>query len=241
MIFGSFLAALGQLGDRRFLRVMGIGLALTLVLLLGVYAGFVQLVDWFTPETLTLPWVGEVHWAKDLLGWGSILLMIALSVFLMVPVAALFSGLFLEDVADAVEERHYPALPAVKRMGIYQSLIGSVNFFGVLIAVNAVALVLYAFVGPFAPLMFWAVNGYLLGREYFQTVAYRRMDRRAAQALRRAWRGRIWLAGALMAAPLSLPFVNLIIPVLGVATFTHLFHRTMAEEARALPSRSRDI
>jgi len=168
-------------------------------------------------------------------------LMIALSVFLMVPVAALFSGLFLEDVADAVEERHYPALPAVKRMGIYQSLIGSVNFFGVLIAVNAVALVLYAFVGPFAPLMFWAVNGYLLGREYFQTVAYRRMDHRAAQALRRAWRGRIWLAGTLMAAPLSLPFVNLLIPVLGVATFTHLFHRIRAEEARALPSRSRDI
>jgi hypothetical protein len=27
-----------------------------------------------------------------------------------------------------------------------------------------------------------------------------------------------------MAAPLSLPLVNLLIPVLGVATFTHLVH-----------------
>ena len=50
MIFGSFLAALGQLGDRRFLRVMGIGLVLTFALLLGVYAGFVQLVDWADPR-----------------------------------------------------------------------------------------------------------------------------------------------------------------------------------------------
>ena len=115
------------------------------------------------------------------------------------------------------------------------------NFFGVLIVVNTVALLLYAFVGPFAPLMFWAVNGYLLGREYFQTVAARRMTRAEAKALRKAHRGKIWLAGTLMAAPLSLPFVNLVIPVLGVATFTHLFHRIGAEGARALPSRSRDI
>ncbi len=241
MILGSFLAAIGQLTDRRFLRVAGIGLALSLALLVGVYAGFVQLVDWLTPDRLTLPWVGEVPWVNDLLGWGSLLLMMGLSVFLMVPVAALFSGLFLEDVAQAVEDRHYPGLAQVPHRGVYDSLIGSVNFFGVLLVANLLALLLYFFVGPFAPLLFWAVNGYLLGREYFQTVAYRRMDRRAAQALRRAWRGRIWLAGALMAAPLSLPFVNLIIPVLGVATFTHLFHRIMAEEARALPSRTRDI
>jgi uncharacterized protein involved in cysteine biosynthesis len=37
--------------------------------------------------------------------------------------------------------------------------------------------------------------------------------------------GKVWLAGILMAAPLSIPLVNLVIPVLGVATFTHLFHR----------------
>ena len=33
------------------------------------------------------------------------------------------------------------------------------------------------------------------------------------------------LAGALMAAPLSIPLVNLVIPVIGAATFTHMFHR----------------
>ena len=29
----------------------------------------------------------------------------------------------------------------------------------------------------------------------------------------------------LMALPLSIPLVNLVIPILGAATFTHLFHR----------------
>lgn len=232
MIFGDFLKALGQLTDRRFLKVVLLGIALSLALLFAVYAGFVQLLDWLTPETLTLPWVGEVTWVQDLLGWGSILLMIGLSVFLMVPVAAAFTGIFLDEVAEAVEDRHYPALPPAPRLTVYETLIDSVNFFGVLVAVNVAALLLYAFVGPLAPLMFWAVNGYLLGREYFQMAAMRRLGRQGARTLRKRNGGQIWVAGMLMAAPLSLPLVNLVIPVLGAATFTHMFHRLNGDKPR---------
>ena len=96
MIFADFAKALGQFFDPRFLRVLLIGVALSLALLFGVYAGFVQILDWLTPETFTLPWVGEVTWVRDLLGWGSLALMIGLSVFLMVPVASAFTGLFLD-------------------------------------------------------------------------------------------------------------------------------------------------
>jgi uncharacterized protein involved in cysteine biosynthesis len=53
----------------------------------------------------------------------------------------------------------------------------------------------------------------------------RRLGRKGAKALRARHNGAIWLAGTLMAAPLSFPLVNLFIPVLGVATFTHMFHR----------------
>ncbi len=35
----------------------------------------------------------------------------------------------------------------------------------------------------------------------------------------------IMLAGALMAIPLTIPLVGLFIPILGAATFTHLYHR----------------
>ena len=75
------------------------------------------------------------------------------------------------------------------------------------------------------PVLFWSLNGYLLGREYFTLVAQRRIGRGEAKALWRANRARIWGAGILMAAPLSIPLINLLIPVFGVATFTHLFHR----------------
>ena len=93
-----------------------------------------------------------------------------------------------------------------------------------MVVVNLAALLILPFAGPFIPLIFWAVNGWLLGQEYFTLVAARRMPKAEAKRLRRLHRGTIWLAGALMAAPLTVPVVNLLIPVFGAATFTHLFH-----------------
>jgi uncharacterized protein involved in cysteine biosynthesis len=225
MIFTAFFKALGQIGDRRFRRVLFLGIGLSFLLLVGVYALFLGAIQWLTPETVTIPFVGEVSGLDTLLSWGSLFFMIALSVFLMMPVASAFTGLFLEDVADAVEDRHYPQLPPAKPVRIYDALIDSVNFFGAIVAVNVLALFLYPFAGPFVPVVFWAVNGYLLGREYFTLVAMRREGRQGAKALRKRHTGTIWAAGTLMAAPLSVPIINLAIPVLGVATFTHLYHR----------------
>ena len=225
MIFPSFFKALGQIGDPRFRRVMGLGVLLALALLAAVYAGFLVLINSFVPGTIDLIFVGPITGIDALLGWGSLFLMLGLSVFLMVPVASAFSGLFLEEIADAVEDRHYPGLPPVTPVRLGDSLVDSLNFLGLVIAANVLALVLYIFAGPFIPVVFWAVNGWLLGREYFTLVATRRIGREGAKALRAQNSGRIWLAGILMAAPLSVPLVNLVIPVLGVATFTHLFHR----------------
>lgn len=228
MIFADFTCALGQLGDARFRRVLVIGVLLSLALLAGVYALFLGFIQWATPESIDIPFVGPVQGLDTLLSWGSALFMIGLSVFLMVPVASVFTGLFLEDVAQAVEDRHYPSLPPVARVPFMDALIDSANFFAVLIAVNMLALLLYGFAGPFIPVVFWAVNGFLLGREYFTLVATRRLGRAGAKALRSRHAAKIWLAGTLMAAPLSVPIINLLIPVLGAATFTHMFHRLNA-------------
>lgn len=225
MILGDFLKALGQVGDPRFRRVLGLGIGLTLALLFAAYAILATVLNIFLPDTITLPLIGAVTWVDDLLSWASILLMIALSVFLMVPVASAFTGLFLDQVADAVEDRHYPTLPAARAVPLLEGLRDAVGFLGIIVAANLVALVAYVFVTPAAPFIFWALNGYLLGREYFQLVAMRRVGRAEAKAAFRRHAGSVWLAGGLMAVPLTVPIVNLLVPVLGVATFTHLYHR----------------
>ncbi|WP_415182408.1 EI24 domain-containing protein [Phaeovulum sp.] len=225
MILGSFLTALGDLLRASALKILALGIGLSLALLVGFYAGAVHVIDWLTPDTLALPWIGEVTWVKDLMSWGSLALMLVLSFFLMIPVASAFTGLFLDTVANTVEARHYPHLPPARDIPFGQSLQDSLNFLVLILAVNIAALLVYLFIGPAAPLLFWAVNGYLLGREYFQMVAQRRLDRPAARTLYRANRGRVFAAGVLMAVPLSIPVVNLVVPVLGAATFTHFFHR----------------
>lgn len=225
MILSSFRDALLQLGDGGFLRVTLMGVALAVLLLVGFSVGAIWLLGQILPSSIALPWIGSADWLGTAANWGLGVALAVLSVFLMVPVASAFSGLFLDKVAEAVEARHYPALPPARPQGLIDGLIGSVNFLGVLVLVNLLALILWPLAGPFVPVLFWAVNGYILGREYFELAAQRRMSRPEAKALRRANGGTIWLAGGLMAVPLTIPVVNLLVPVLGAATFTHLFHR----------------
>jgi uncharacterized protein involved in cysteine biosynthesis len=229
-MLGDFFRALGQLGDRRFRSVLWRGIGLTLALLVAVYVLVLNAIRVFVPDQVTLPWIGPVGGIDAILSWGSIPVILLASVFLMVPVASAFTGFFLEDVAEAVEDRHYPALPALTPVPFLTTVMDSMVFFGVLVLANLLALAIYPFAGPLAPVLFWVVNGYLLGREYFTMVAMRRVGRAGARMLRRRHAGEIWLAGTLMAAPLSVPLVNLLIPVLGIATFTHLFHRLQARD-----------
>ncbi|MBR9843943.1 MAG: hypothetical protein GYB25_12340 [Rhodobacteraceae bacterium] len=224
MIFSSFFAALSQMGDPRFRKVLGLGIVLTIALLIGAYAGLLWVLDLFVGEEAYVPVIGEVRWLDDLLSWSSLIFMVVLSVFLMVPVASAITSMFLDEVAQAVEDRHYPHLPPVPRLPFSDALRDTLAFLGVLIAANLLAFILYAVFSPFALFIFWGLNGFLLGREYFQLAAMRRLGRDGAKALRKKNWFTIWLAGTLMAIPLSLPLVNLVIPIFGAATFTHLFH-----------------
>jgi uncharacterized protein involved in cysteine biosynthesis len=223
VIFSSFAAALAQLTDPRFRGVLIRGIALTILLLFGLYAFAFWGIAWLVPDTLTLPLIGQVGLSDTLLSWGSLLLMLVLSVFLMVPVASAFTGLFLDEVADAVEARHYPHLGPAPEVNFADTIRESLTFLVVLILANAAAFLLYF--TPLAPVVFYGLNGFLLGREYYRMIAVRRMGRtEAGQSFRRNL-FTTWTAGALMAVPLTIPLVNLVVPILGVATFTHLYHR----------------
>ena len=229
MILEDFLKALRQMTDRRFQGVLWTGIGLTIALL----ASLTWILLWLLPDTLSIPWYGEVTWVSRLLDGFAVVGMLGLSIFLMVPVASLFMGIFLERIAHAVEEKHYPAAGPARGTRWTEAVMDAVSFFGLIIVVNLFGLIIYLLSNVAAPLVFWVVNGILLGREYFQLVAMRRLGRAGARQLRSRHRLEIWLAGVLMTVPLTIPIVNLCVPVLGAATFTHLYHRL----ARDLPNR----
>jgi CysZ protein len=66
-------------------------------------------------------------------------------------------------------------------------------------------------------------NGWLLGREYFELVALRHVERREATLLRRRFGPSIMLAGTLLALLSMIPLLNLVAPLFGTALMVHLF------------------
>ncbi|GAB5445229.1 EI24 domain-containing protein [Gymnodinialimonas sp.] len=239
MIINAFLKALGQLTDSRFLGVLGLGIGLTVALLVAFYAAFALAIGWMLPDSFTLPWIGEITWVDNALTFAGIPLMLLLSIFLMVPVACAFMGIFLERVAGAVEDKHYKGLPPSRELSIGEALADVAKFLGVLTLVNLVALILYLIFAPLAPILFWVVNGVLLGREYGQMVALRRENSAGAAAFRKRNRPTLFLAGVLMTVPLTIPVVNLLVPILGAATFTHLYHMLNGTSPNAVSSPGR--
>ncbi len=71
--------------------------------------------------------------------------------------------------------------------------------------------------------LYFIINGYLLGREYFELVATRRLDPRTADAMRRAHLGRVWLNGIVLALISTIPILNLLAPVISTAAMVHEF------------------
>ena len=231
IILNAFFSALGQTGDPRFRAVLLRGVGLTILLLVLACAGAIWLINWLSGSEISLPFVGAVPWLNDVLNYSGIVLVLILPVFLMVPVASAITSIFLDEVAQAVEDKHFPALPPARRIPVSEALMDGLSFLGVLIVANLLALILYAIFTPLAPFIFWAMNGFLLGREYFTLAAMRRIGRDGARKLRAKHSTTIWVAGTLMAIPLSVPLVNLVIPIIGAATFTHIYHALSGQKA----------
>lgn len=206
----------------RILRLALMGLALTVLLFVVLQSALFWAVRSFVPGSLSLPWIGTLD-VGSALSWGSLALFPLMGFFLMAPVAAGFSGLFADHVADAVEETHYPARKGVS-LDFLDGLLESVAVMLAVLAVAVLSLFVTPVLGPLAPLLFFGANGWLLGREFFQMAARRHMDQVQATTLRKANAGRVTLAGVLVAVALVIPLVNIAVPLLAAAAFTHLFH-----------------
>ena len=166
-------------------------------------------------------WVRDALVALAVLIGG--LVFLALFWLLFVAIVHLVSSFYIERVTAAVEARHYPHLGAARPLKPFATLAVTVRFIGALLLLNLLALPIYL-IPAVGVVAFYLVNGYLLGREYFELVATRRLDGGAIRALRRDHPGRLLAAGLIITLLFSLPLINLVAPIVAAAAMVHVYH-----------------
>ncbi len=226
-MISALIKGFAQLRDPVFRRVFGLSVFAAIVLF-----GALWVLAWFG-----LSWAGDAlaawgrtpdpgsfwSWVGELIFKTAAFAGLLVVSFLLFPtVMVLVMSLLLDAVAAAVEQRHYPNLPAPRDQPLGEGLGIALGFTGASLALNILALPLYL-VPLFNVFVFYLLNGYLLGREYFELVAARRLDRDKAGRMRRGHFWRILLAGMVIAILLTVPLVNLITPLVATGFMLHLF------------------
>ncbi|WP_163272447.1 sulfate transporter family protein [Chelativorans alearense] len=235
MIFDAARAAASQLFTPAFRGAFFKSLGLTLLLLAGLWLAFKELF-----EVYAMPWLdallpGLPAWA----GWLGVLAAVTAGIglalalaLLIAPITAVVAGLFLDDVAEAVETVSYPQDPPGEAVPLVPAVWLSLKFFGVVVLANLAALLLLLVPGVNI-VIFLVVNAYLLGREFFEFAAMRFRSEAEAKRLRRHHAGTIFLAGFVIAAFLAVPLLNLLTPLFAAAMMVHLHKMISARETTA--------
>ncbi|MBC7954008.1 MAG: EI24 domain-containing protein [Rhodospirillaceae bacterium] len=216
-MFSALIKAFGQLSDPKLRRVIRLGIA-------GAMACYVALVAlvWFTLTHVSL---FEQGWADTGADVALGLVALVVPILFFPALATAIMGAMLDDVADAVEARHYPQLNWPRPQKWPEILLTTLRFLVVMVAVNLLVLPIYVvlLITGLSIGLFLIVNGYLLGREYFELVAFRRLDPKEARLCFRHNLGRLWLAGGVIAFLFSVPLLNLLAPAIATAFMVHLF------------------
>ncbi len=202
-MFQAAAKSIEQLLSAKFRFVLLKSLGLTIV---------VFVILWFSLQAalaqfLILPY----GWMQPIVAVLAGLGLFAGMFLLLLPVTSLVATFFIDEIAEAVEERHYPDDPKGREMPLIQGLVIAAKFTLSILGINILVL-LVALIPGVNLVVFYGGNGYLLGREYFELFA-----------LRKANRSRVWLSGVLIAVIATIPFVNLLAPLFATALMVHTF------------------
>jgi uncharacterized protein involved in cysteine biosynthesis len=228
----AFELAIRQLGDPKLRVIVWQSLALSLVLQIAI-----GLLAWWALQSFaTFSW----NWVNETIRWlgGGAVMVLALMLF---PASfGIVISIFLERIADIVEHKHYPELGPAHGISIWTGIWTGLVFLVAVVALNLVMLPFYIvaiFVAGLGAVIFYAVNGWLTGRLYYELVALRRRDPAEVKAWRRANGWVLWFTGVVIVFLGTIPILNLIVPVLGTAAMVHVAQTLKPPNAPGLPFR----
>ena len=216
-MFKSISLTLGQLGDPRLRSALILSIGASLVLIVALTIGVSYLLAAMA-QTGT-------EWLDSLLVWVGAVGTFVLALIFFPGSVQLVSGLFADRVADAVMSTHYPNAPQPRHVPLGEVVLDGLRFAMLTIGLNILALPLYFVLPGLNLIIFYGLNGYLLGREYAEMVGQRTLDRMSMRQFRQANRTSLFLGGVLIAALSTIPILNLTTPVVATAFAVHEHER----------------
>lgn len=226
-MFSDYQKALAQLfSDARLRRVLLRSILITFLGVVVLSIGAAFLIPWLVQlGAAALGYdVSQIGWLDWAVGGVSGVGTLFLSFLIFPGLSTAVAGLFLDEISEAVESRYYPDLPAPRTIGMGETVANALRFALVSIGLNIVCIPLY-FIPVVGFFIYWALNGYLLSREFFEQAAFRRARRATVEFERRRNRGPLWLEGVGLAVLATIPLANLTLPVVGTASLTHFVQR----------------
>lgn len=210
-----FTLSIAQLGDYRTLRIV----AFSLLAAAAIYVGGIALAFWGISALVDATgWT----WAASLLAAAGGLAAALLGALFYPGLVTVVAGLFSESLCRAVELRHFPDLPPPREQSVPEILRGTLSFTILAVGLNLLALPLYLLFPGVNVFVFCALNGYLVSVEYFELAALRRLTPAQTKRLRKAVFLRLWGAGAVFAAAMAVPGINLVAPIVATAFMVHM-------------------
>jgi CysZ protein len=207
-VLDAALAAASQILTLPFRRVLWKTLALTFALLALVWVLLHKLI--LAGAALAHPWAAA---ALSFLSGVGLFLGLA---FLIPPISFIVAGYFFDELALVAELELAPGEAPGRALPLGESLLLSIKFSAIALAVNLAALLLLLVPGLNVT-AFFAANAYLSGRGYFELAAARHLSFREVRRLRKTNNLRLFGAGLFMAAFLAVPIANLLTPLFGTA------------------------
>ena len=180
--------------------------------------------------------VFDIWLLGPILSWAWGLLALIFGALLLPPITIIIGSIYSDSIVDHIEKKYYPS-----RLGMRQIKLSELGFsisknFCITIIVNILLAPVYL-IGTFFPiisfLIFYSVNGYLIGKELFETVASRHLEMKDRYLLKKQNNNKVIIGGIIMVGISTIPILNLIAAVLGIVFMTHFFHSLALKTEKA--------
>ncbi|GAK48815.1 hypothetical protein U14_00023 [Candidatus Moduliflexus flocculans] len=182
-----------------------------------IAAIFALTFTWFATHLITI----ENKWFAALFT-TSIGILTGVGGWFMLPsLIVVIAGFFQDTIIRHVEQKEYPHAASRAELAFWPEFLHDLRFTAWSLLLNLLILPFYLVGVGFVISV--ALNGYLIGREFFESVAGYHLGKAQAKILRRQHRKVVFSGGLALTLLTLVPGLNLFAPVIAVIWMVHVY------------------